>query len=122
MEVKEIEIKAIRNEADYKNALHIIDTLLNCEPESKEENALEVISILVDKYEKTNHPINDPDPIDKLKYCIEHTTISVKDLTKFVGGRVRLSEILDRKRPLTLKMIKNLHTHLHIPASLLLAS
>jgi HTH-type transcriptional regulator/antitoxin HigA len=122
MNAQEIEIKAIKNEQDYINALKTIDTLLDCAPGSKEENALEVISILVDEYEKTHYPIADPDPIEYIKYCIENTSISLKDLNKYVGGATRLSEILDRKRPLTLKMIKNLYNHLHIPAGLLLAS
>jgi len=122
METKEIEIRAIKNEGDYLNTMKIIETLLDCEPGSKEENALEVLSILADEYEKKNYPIADPDPIEYIKYCIEHTTISIKDLTKYMGGTNRLSDILNRKKPLTLKMIKNLYNHLHIPAQLLLAS
>ena len=122
MKTKEIEIRAIKNEDDYLNTMKIIETLLDCEPGSNDENTLEVLSILADEYEKKNYPIADPDPIEYIKYCIEHTSISTKDLTKYLGGADRLSEILNRKKPLTLKMIKNLYNHLHIPAELLLAS
>ena len=86
------------------------------------ENILEVLSILADEYEKKHFPILDPDPIEYIKYCMEHSNISQHELTKYLGGAKRQSEILSRKKPLTLKMIKNLYTHLHIPAELLLAS
>jgi HTH-type transcriptional regulator / antitoxin HigA len=122
MKANEIEIRAIKNEEDYLNTMKIIETLLDSEPGSKEENTLEVLSILADEYEKKNYPVADPDPIDYIKYCMEHTSISKKDLTKYLGGKDRLTEILNRKKPLTLKMIKDLYNHLHIPAELLLAS
>ena len=122
MKSNEIEIRSIKNEEDYINTLRIIDTLLDCEPGSKEENILEVLSILADEYEKKKYPIPDPDPIEYIKYCLEHTHISKKELTKYMGGATRLSDVLNRKKPLTLKMIKNLYQHLHIPAELLLAS
>jgi len=122
MKPKEIEIKAIKNEQDYISTMKIIETLLDCEQGSKEESTLEVLSILADEYEKKKHPIADPDPIEYIKYCLEHTGISKTDLAKYMGGADRLSEVLNRKKPLTLKMIKNLYNHLHIPAELLLAS
>ena len=122
MKTKEIEIRAIKTENDYLNTMKIIETLLDCEPGSKEENALEVLSILADEYEKKNYPIPDPDPIEYIKYCMERTSISKKDLTKYLGGADSLSDVLSRKKPLTLKMIKDLYNHLHIPAQLLLAS
>ncbi len=122
MKTNEIEIKVIKTKEDYLNTMKIIETLLDCEPGSIEENALEILSILADEYEKKNYPIAEPDPIEYIKYCIENTAISKKDLTKYMGGSARLSEILNRKKPLTLKMIKNLYNHLHIPAELLLAS
>jgi len=122
METDKIEIKAIKTNDDYLKTMKIIETLLDSEPGSKDENTLEVLSILADEYEKKNYPIADPDPIEYIKYCIEHTSISKKDIIKYMGGANRLSEVLDRKKPLTLKMIKNLYNHLHIPAQLLLAS
>jgi HTH-type transcriptional regulator/antitoxin HigA len=122
MKTTEIEIRVIKTKEDYLKTMEIIETLLDCQPGSKEENILEVLSILVDEYEKTNYPIADPDPIEYIKYCMDHTNISIKDLTKYMGGATRLSEILARKKPLTLKMMKDLYNHLHIPAELLLAS
>ena len=102
--------------------MKIIETFLDCEPDSKEENTLEVLSILADEYEKKHYPIANPDQIEYIKYCLEYTSISEKDLVKYLGGAQRLAEILNRKKPLTLNMIKNLYNYLHIPAELLLAS
>ena len=100
MKTKEIEIRAIKNEDDYLNTMKMIEALLDCEPGSKEENTLEVLSILVDEYEKKNYPIADPDPIEYIKYCMEHTSISIKDLTRYLGGANRFSEILTEKNRL----------------------
>jgi len=119
---KEIEIKAIKTEKDYKQTMKMIDSLWECVPGSKDEQTLEVLSILVEEYENKHYPIEEPDPIEYIKYQMQQMHLSKKDLGKYLGGANRVSEVLSRKRPLTLKMIKNLYQHLHIPAETLLAS
>ena len=118
----DIEIKAIKSDEDYKKTMKIIDSLWECEENSKDADLLEVLAILVEDYEKIHYPIEEPDPIEYIKYLIEQTHLTKKELAKYLGGENRVSEVLNRKRPLTLKMIKNLYHHLHIPAATLLAS
>ena len=120
--MKTIEIKPIKTEEDYEKTMKIIESLLDCAPNSMEEDTLEVLSILADEYEKMHYPIEEPDPIEFIKYRMEQMDLSKKDLAKYLGGENRVSEVLSRKRPLTLKIIKNLYHHLHIPAATLLAS
>ena len=122
MKISAIEIKAIKTEKEYKQAMKAIDSLWDCEPNSKDADILEVLSILVEEYEKKHYPIEEPDPIEFIKYRMEQTNLSRKDLAKCLGGENRVSEILNRKRPLTLKMIKSLYHNLQIPAETLLAS
>lgn len=116
-----LEIKPIKTKQDYKKALKTIEGLWAAAAGSKEAAQLEVLSILVDEYENRHFPIEAPDPIEAIKYRMEQLHLSQKDLAKYLGGENRVSEILNRKRPLTLKMIRNLHQHLHIPASALIA-
>lgn len=118
----EIEIKAIKTERDYKHAMKAIDSLWDCAPNSKDAQLLEVLSILANEYEKEHYPIEEPDPIEYIKYRMEQMHLSKSELGKYLGGANRVSEVLNRKRPLTLKMIKNLYQHLQIPAEVLLAS
>jgi HTH-type transcriptional regulator/antitoxin HigA len=78
-------------------------------------DALEILSILIDRYENENHPIEMPDPIEAIKFRMEQMGMKQKDLAEVVGFKSRESEILNRKRKLTLDMVKKLHTILHIP-------
>ena len=117
----EIEVKPIRTKEDYEHTMKIIESLLDCPPLSKDAGILEVLSILADEYENKHFPIEAPDPIEAIKYRMEQLNLSQKDLAKYLGGENRVSEILNRKRPLTLKMIKALYLNLHIPAEVLLA-
>jgi len=116
-----IGIKPIRTKADYENTMKTIESLLDCPPDSKESEILEILSILADEYENKHFPIEAPDPIEAIKYRMEQLKLTQKDLARFFGGENRVSEVLNRKRPLTLKMIKALYQHLHIPAETLLA-
>ncbi|AUD02437.1 helix-turn-helix domain-containing protein [Spirosoma pollinicola] len=115
-------IKPIKSTEHYAQVMRQIDQLLDCPPNSPEADLLEVLSILADDYENKTTPILPPDPIDAIRYQADELGLSSKELAALLGGKNRLSEVLNRKRPLTLKMIKTLFQQLHIPAESLLAA
>ncbi|MEY4539501.1 MAG: hypothetical protein RLZZ306_1258 [Bacteroidota bacterium] len=123
----EIVIKPITSKQDFAEANKIIDLLIDADlienPEIREKamNILEAVSILAIGYEKKHFPIEKLDPIESIKQRMEMLNLSQKDLAKFMGGENRVSEVLNKKRPLTLKMIRNLHQNFGIPADTLLA-
>lgn len=121
MNISGIEIKPVKTKKDYKLALKQIEALWDAPEKSGEAELLEVLSILVDEYEQKHFPITSPDPIEAIKYRMEQLNLSQQDLAKYLGGKNRASEVMNRKRPLTLKMIKALYMHLHIPAEALLS-
>jgi len=114
-------VKPIHTKEDYLATMSAIESLLDCKPGSRDADLLEVLSILADEYENKNMPIEAPDPIEAVKYKMEQMNLSQKDVAQYFGGENRASEVLNRKRPLTLKMIKSLHKELQIPANVLLA-
>lgn len=122
MNTADINIKPIKTKKDHAAALRQIEALWDAPPKTKEAELLEVLAILVDEYENRHFPIEAPDPVEAIKYRMEQLSLSQQDLAKYLGGKNRVSEVLNRKRPLTLKMIKALYQHLHIPAEALLAS
>lgn len=112
-------IKPIRSEADYAEALSRIDILLD----ANEQNALDeldVLSTLVEVYEDANHVVDLPDPIDAILFRMEQQGLTRADLRTCIGSSAKVSEVLSRKRPLTLKMIRALNVHLGIPAHVLI--
>jgi HTH-type transcriptional regulator/antitoxin HigA len=113
-------IKPIHTEADYQAALAEIETLWDAPDGSPEADQLEVLSMLVEAYEKTAYPIQAPDPIDFLNYVMEMRGLNRKDLEPYLGPRGRVSDILNRVRPLTLEMIRRLATGLGLPATVLI--
>ena len=113
-------IKPIHTEADYQAALAEIETLWDAPDGSPEADQLEVLSMLVEAYEKTAYPIQAPDPIDFLNYVMETRGLNRKDLEPYLGPRGRVSDILNRVRPLTLEMIRRLATGLGLPATVLI--
>lgn len=123
----EIEIKPITNQADFERASALIDALIDAdliEDEATRNRALDIleaITILAIDYEKKHFPIEKLDPIESIKQRIEMLNLSQKEVAKYFGGENRVSEVLNRKRPLTLKMVKNLYHGLGIPAEVLLA-
>jgi HTH-type transcriptional regulator / antitoxin HigA len=123
----EIIIKPITSKRAFEEANKIIDLLIdadlieNQEIRKKAMDILEAISILAIQYEKKHFPIEKLDPIESIKQRMEMLNLSQKDLAKFMGGENRVSEVLNKKRPLTLKMIRNLHQNFGIPAETLLA-
>lgn len=113
-------IHPIKTQRDYEAALKEIDHLFNAKPNTKDGDKLDILTTLVQAYEDEHYPINFPDAIDALQYWLESRGLERKDLEAFIGTRARVSEILNRRRQLTLSMIRKLHDGLHIPAELLI--
>lgn len=109
----------IRNENDYQNALNRLEDIFDAKKGTEEGDELEILSILIDQYENENFPIGMPDPIEAIKFRMEQMGMKQNDLAKVVGFKSRVSEILNKKRKLTLQMIRKLHTALHIPTEVL---
>ncbi|MGC9215815.1 helix-turn-helix domain-containing protein [Acidithiobacillus sp.] len=118
-----MDIHPIHTEADYQATLKEISTLMDSDPEagSPEGDRLDILSTLVAAYEAKHFPIGMPDPIEAIKFRMEQSGLSVMDLEPIIGKRNRIYEVLNRKRPLTLAMIRRLHHALGIPAEVLIA-
>ena len=112
-------IKPIHSEQEYKKALKRLEKIFDAKPGTREGDELEILSILIDKYENSKDPIDFPDPIEAIKFRMEQLGYSQTDLIRVVGFKSRVSEILNRKRKLTLDMIRKLNRALHIPAEVL---
>lgn len=108
-------IQAIHNENDYKKSLKKIEALMDATPNTKEFDALNVLSILVEHYENTHYKINLPDPIEAIKFRMAEQNLKQKDLVVMMGSKSRVSQTLNKKRRLTLPIIRNLHRELNIP-------
>lgn len=115
-----MDIRPIKSEADYQAALSEIETLFDAEPDTPRADRLEVLTTLVEAYEEQHYSIPAPDPVEAIHYFMESRGLSRKDLEPYLGSRARVSEILGRKRPLTLRMIQRLYHELGIPADILL--
>lgn len=116
------ELRPIRSDSDYKDYLKLIDSLVDCAENSPEEELLELISIIVENYESVHFAIEPPDPVEAIKLKMEENGLKKKDLVDYFGSASRVSEVLNRKRPLTLEMIRRIHKGLGISAATLLAS
>ena len=110
-----MEIKVIKTELDYNQALKRLEEIFHAPEKTPEGDEAEILSILIEKYEDEHYPIDAPDPIEAIKFRMEQMEMSNKDLAYILGYKSRVSEIFSRKRKLTLKMIRNLHTKLNIP-------
>lgn len=117
-----MQIKAIRTESDYILALEKVSALIDMDPaqDSPEGELLDVLGTLVQAYEAKHHPIDPPDPIEAIKFRMDQSGLSVKDLIPYIGPSNRVYEVLAYKRPLTLNMIRRLSEGLHIPAEVLI--
>jgi HTH-type transcriptional regulator / antitoxin HigA len=113
-------IKPIRTKADYELALESISKLINAKPKSRQADELEVLTVLIEDYERKHYPIDPPDPVEAIKFRMEQMDLTRKDLEPCIGSRSRVSEILNHKRELTLKMIKALHNKFDIPVEALI--
>ena len=115
-----MEVKLIKTRKEYQAALKEIDRLFNAKPDTPEGDRLDLIATLVSIYEMEHHDISLPDPIEAIKYHMESRGLARKDLEPYIGTRARVSEILNRKRRLTIEMIRKLHTGLGISAEILI--
>lgn len=114
-----MKITPIRNEKDYQNALNRLEEIFDAKKGTELGDELEILSILIDRYENENFPIGMPDPIEAIKFRMEQMGMKQKDLAEVVGFKSRVSEILSKKRKLTLRMIRKLNSTLHIPTDVL---
>lgn len=115
-----MEIRPIKTEKDYNRALERLEEIFDAKIGSPEGDELEVLGILVDQYENEHFPIDLPDPIEAIKFRMEQLGYNQNDLADIVGLKSRASEILSRKRKLSLEMIRQLHERLHIPTDVLI--
>lgn len=118
-----MDIRPIHTEADYKSALKDISRLIESDPAlgTPAGDRLDILATLVQAYEARHFPIAPPDPIEAIKFRMEQRGLSVKDLEPLIGKSNRVYEVLNRRRPLTLAMIRRLHRQLGIPAEVLIA-
>ena len=112
-------ITPIRNEKDYQRALNRLEEIFDAKKGTEQGDELEILSILIDRFENEMFPIGMPDPIEAIKFRMEQMGMKQKDLAEVVGFKSRVSEILNRKRKLTLDMIRKLNSTLHIPTEVL---
>jgi HTH-type transcriptional regulator / antitoxin HigA len=115
-----MKIKVIETEEEYRRALKEIDQLIHAEPGSPEANQLEVLFVLIEKYEEEHYPIDMPDPITAIKFRMEQQGLLQKDLIQYLGSQSRVSDILNGKRELSKEMIRKLHKGLGIPYEVLM--
>ena len=113
-------IQLIKSEEDYQNALVRLDVIFDTKKGSKESDEADVLALLIDEYESQYYPIEAPDPIEAIKIRMEEMKLKQVDIAQALGGKNRASEILNRKRKLTVVMIRNLTTRLNLSASLLI--
>ncbi len=114
-----MKIAPIKNEKDYQKALDRLELVFDAKKGTRKGDELEILSILIDKYENEKFPIEMPDPIEAIKFRMEQMGLKQKDLVELMGFKSRVSEIMSRKRKLTLDMIRKLHKTLHIPTEVL---
>jgi HTH-type transcriptional regulator / antitoxin HigA len=115
-----MEIRPIKTEEEYRAAMAEIDELLDVEEGTPGEEKLELLSILVEAYEDVHYPIDPPDSIEAIKFHMEQNGLTRKDMEFYIGPRQRVADVLNRKRPLSLNMIRKLHRELGIPAEILI--
>lgn len=113
-------LKPIKSKKDYQQALSRLEVIFDAKKGSQEGDELEILGILIDQYEKEYFPIDLPDPIEAIKFRMEQLGFSQADLAKVVGLKSRASEILNKKRKLSLEMIRQLHEKLNIPTDVLI--
>jgi HTH-type transcriptional regulator/antitoxin HigA len=116
-----MDIRPIKTEQDYNNSIKRIEELWGSKKDTSEGDELDLLITLVESYEMKHYPIAPPDPVDAIKFRMEQMDMTKADLVKYIGSQSRVSEVLNRKRNLTLKMVKSLYRGLKIPAEILLA-
>lgn len=112
-------LRPIRNEEDYETALEEIEALWEAEAGTEDADRLDILVLLVEAYEAAHYPIPDPDPIELILHVMDARGLTRRDLEPFLGSRARVSEIINRRRPLSLEMIRKLQAGLGLPADIL---
>jgi HTH-type transcriptional regulator/antitoxin HigA len=110
----------VKTDEEYENALARLEQLMDAEPNTPECDELELLSLLVEKYEKEIYPLPEADPVDVIQYYMEQRGLKAKDLVGIIGDKAIVSKIMNRERKLNLKMVRNLHQKVKIPYSLLM--
>ena len=113
-------IKMIKTEEDYQVALKRLDVIFDAAIGSPESDEADILGLMIDEYEKKHYPIEAPDPIEAIKIRMEEMQLKQIDLADAIGGKSRVSEVLSRKRKLTVEMIRNLTTRLNLSPNLLI--
>ena len=114
------DLKPIRNDADHEEALQEIERLWGSATGTPEGDRLDVLATLIDAYETQRYPVDPPDPIEAIRFRMEQQGLTRKDLEPFIGSRARVTEVLNRKRGLSIEMIRRLHEGLGISADVLI--
>ena len=114
-----MKIKPIKTEKDYNKALERLELIFDASPNSKEGDEAEILSLLIENFENIHYLIKSPDPIEAIKIRMEEMNLKQKDLVGVIGGKSRVSEILNKKKRLTVEMIRELERILNISASVL---
>jgi HTH-type transcriptional regulator/antitoxin HigA len=115
-----MQIRPIKTKANHRAALKEVERLMDAKPGTRAGDRLEVLTTLIDRYESEHEPIEPPDPIDALRYHMESRGLTRRDLEPYLGSRARVAEILNRRRSLTIEMIRKLHEGLGISADVLI--
>ena len=115
-----MDIKLIKTDLDYQNALDRLDKIFNAPIGAPESDEADILGLMIDEYEKTYFPIEAPDPIEAIKIRMEEMQLKQVDLVPEIGGKSRVSEVLNRKRKLTVDMIRRLANKLNLSAELLI--
>jgi HTH-type transcriptional regulator/antitoxin HigA len=114
-------IRPIKTDLDYKDALKRLEVIFDATVGTIESDEADVLGLIIDEYEKRHYPIEAPDPIEAIKIRMEEMSLKQMDLVHEIGGKSRVSEILNRKRKLTVEMIRKLTTKLNLSAGLLIS-
>jgi len=114
------DLRPIRNEADYERALAEVERLWGAKSGTPEGDRLDILATLIDAWEAEQYPMDPPDPIEAIKFRMESQSLTRRDLEPLIGTRTRVAEVLNRKRNLSITMIRRLHAHLGISAEVLI--
>ena len=113
-------LRTLKTETDYKEALAEIDGIFDAEPNTPEADRLDILALLVEAYEEQHYPVPSPDPVAALEYYMDSRGLTRRDLEPYLGSRARVAEVLNRKRSLSIDMIRRLHQGLGISADILI--
>ena len=115
-----MQINPIKTEQDYQQALNRLEEIFDAKTDTKDGDELEILGILIEIYDEEYFPIDSPDPIAAIEFRMDQMGMDQQDLTRIIGSKSRTSDLLNRKRPLSIRQIRLLHKELHIPADVLL--